>query len=298
MLRLTSCEFRMCSNNRKLHFVSHFTYKRIRNPLTQTGFHLHYPVKRVEGGFCWTVGLEINAEPRTLQLNTEIGQPQSAAKWTVPVLSLSLSLRVCPYLLREISRPHKTMWKTFVAQINHVPYPSCSLKISFQCLYPSLYFSLFLSLNISVSVLVSLCLLCGFSVLFLCYFVCLSSGFCFCASHGAFPRVFHLPMRRRRVVPKIVYCVLSVLFVFLLGFAFAKSSKQDNRARATGTQTRMQVPRFVYLSVCLSVWLAVCRSVFASYIVFKLFLFQCIFPGSAAHRACGFDPGFGCMLQA
>lgn len=162
MLRLTSCEFRMCSNNRKLHFVSHFTYKRIRNPLTQTGFHLHCPVKRVEGGFCWTVGLEINAEPRTLQ---EIGQPQSAAKWTVPVLSLSLSLRVCPYLLREISRPHKTMWKTFVAQINHVP--SFSLKISFQCLYPSLYFSLSLFKYLCLSPCLSLLVVWFFGSIFM-----------------------------------------------------------------------------------------------------------------------------------
>lgn len=160
---------------------------------------------------------------------------------------LSLSeARECPYLLREISRPHKTMWKTFVAQINHVPYRVFLLKISFQCLYSSLYFEFsftLFALSYSVTVSISLpLLLCGFSNLFLCYFVCLPSGFCFCASHGAFPRVFHLPSRR--VVPKL-HCVFSVFSVFLLGFAFAKSSKQDTRARATGTPIRMQVPRAV-----------------------------------------------------
>lgn len=279
MLRLTSCEFRMCSNNRKLHFVSHFTYKGIRNPLTQTGFHLHCPVKRVEGGFCWTVGLEINAEPRTLQLNTEIGQPQSAAKWTVPVLSLSLSASVSLSAERDLS-PTQYYVKNICCADKSRTVPEFFSKNKFSMFISlSLLLSLSLSLNISVSVLVSLCLLCGFSVLFLCYFVCLSSGFCFCASHGAFPRVFHLPMRRRRVVPKIVYCVLSVLFVFLLGFAFAKSSKQDNRARATDTQTRMQVPRFVYLSICLSVclsgWVSVILSLphllISSYFYFNIF---------------------------
>lgn len=173
-------------------------------------------------------------------MRVEICQPQSAAKWTVPEY-LSLSGRVSLSSERDLS-PTQNYVKNICCTDKSRTVPGFSLKISFQCLYSSLYFGFSLTRSLSISV--SLLLLCGFSNLFLCYIVCLPSGFCFCASHGAFPRVFHLPMRSRRVVPKL-YCVLSVFSVFLLGFAFAKSSKQDTRARATDTQIRMQVPRAV-----------------------------------------------------
>lgn len=107
------------------------------------------------------------------------------------------------------------------------------------------------------------------------------------------PRVFHLPMRRRRVVPKIVYCVCSAFFSFF--FWALPSQSPVNRITELGLQAHKHACKFQGLSTSLSICLSACLCL--------IYCFQAIFISmyfsrkriALSVRLC---PCFVCMFQA
>lgn len=151
------------------------------------------------------------------------------------------------------------------------------------------YFSL--SLHLSVSLSHSFSLSC--CVVIRLYFYAISfacrAAFAFVLPTAHFPRVFHLPMRRRRVVPKIVYCVCSAFFSFF--FWALPSQSPVNRITELGLQAHKHACKFQGLSICLSACLCL------------IYCFQAIFISmyfsrkriALSVRLC---PCFVCMFQA
>lgn len=157
-------------------------------------------------------------------MNTEIGQPQSASKWTVPVRSLSLSASVSLSAERDRSPTQNQYVRNICCADKSRTVLGFFSKNKFS-MFISLslyrYFSLSSSICVSVSLLLSI-LLCGFSVIFLCYFVCLSSGFCFCASHGAFQEFSICQCAGAELCPKLCIVCAQHSFRFSFGLCLRK----------------------------------------------------------------------------